>query len=142
MKPRKTNRLLALGLCLCLLLTMLPLSGFAAETGCKHVHDAYCGYIKAVEGRPCTFHHTPHDDSCGYAEAQAASPCSVEAAHTVHDAECGGDPETGEGCHFKHEHDDACGYAEEAPASPCSVEAAHVHDAYCGYVETLSLIHI
>ncbi len=144
MKRRRSNRLLALGLCLLMLASVFPLSGIpalAAEQGCNHVHDtAVCGYIAEVEGAPCTFQHTPHDEPCGYAEAVEAAPCSVEAAHTVHDAACGGDPDTGEGCTFAHTpHDDACGWAEAKEAVSCAAEATHIHDTtVCGYIEAVA----
>jgi hypothetical protein len=63
-----------------------PVSVFAEESGCTHVHDALCGF---AEGVPCGYVHE-HNETCGY------------------------DPETGEGCTDVHIHDTACGFVEAA----------------------------
>ena len=67
---------LALALCLCLLAGVFPLSGmtYAAETGCNHIHDDTCGFVKAVAGAPCT--HV-HDAGCGgLAQGSGPVPCT------------------------------------------------------------------
>ena len=106
-KTKRQHRWLALALCLCLLASIFPLTGmtYAAETGCSHVHDEFCGYTE-TEGKSCTFRHE-HDDTCGWAETVEAAPCQMEAEHV---------------------HDEFCGYVETAAGAPCT----HVHDADCG----------
>ncbi|KMZ52311.1 PAS/PAC sensor signal transduction histidine kinase, partial [Dorea sp. D27] len=92
MKPRKTNRLLALGLCLFLLLSVLPLDrmAYAAGKGCNHVHDDSCGHAAAVEGQPCDMECAgdAHEDGCGHVAAVAEQPCTHQ-----HNNECGGLPQ-------------------------------------------------
>ncbi len=151
---KKTNlrkKIWSLALCLCMIVSCLPVSAFAeADSGlCEHHHEhtAECGYVAAVEGQPCTHVHTDdcysiaqcaheHNESCGYSEGTPASECTHE---------CG--EKCAEGC--IHEHDDTCGYAEATEATSCnhacSVEdgcyaltCSHAvegqHDDTCGYV--------
>ena len=82
------KRILSMMLVLCMVLGMMPVSAFAAETDnlCDHhtEHTADCGYAPAVEGSPCTHEcgeecaeacgHV-HDELCGYVEAAAEVPC-------------------------------------------------------------------
>ena len=121
MKPRKTNRLLALGLCLFLLLSVLPLDrmAYAAGKGCNHVHDDSCGHAAAVEGQPCDMDCAgdAHEDGCGHVAAVTEQPCTHQ-----HNNECGGLPQedtqtpadsevlcaAAEGCTLAENHEGDC----------------------------------
>lgn len=151
MKTRKTNRLLAVFLCLCMVFGTLPLTGMTyaagAQTCSNHAaHDDACGFVQAVEGRDCG--HT-HDEKCGYAEATEGQSCQHEqgehdarcgytsptdeipCGHT-HDGSCGEPGENGEYPDCAHDHNDDCGYAPAGEGTPC---AHQEHDGDCGYTE-------
>lgn len=79
MRTKRKSRLLSLGLCLCMLLGILPMSGmiYAVETPCPNhpSHTAECGYAEAVEGAPCKHIEAgEHDDNCGYTAARWRRP--------------------------------------------------------------------
>ncbi|MDL2238423.1 InlB B-repeat-containing protein, partial [Christensenellaceae bacterium OttesenSCG-928-K19] len=136
MKKQTGKRIWTLLLAVVMLVGLMPATVYAEGESCTHTHDAACNYVEGVEASPCTFAHE-HDGTCGWAEAVEGAPCNVEAAHTTHDATCGGDPETGEGCTFAHTHDIDCGYVQAKDAVPCDVETAHTHDGDCGYAEAV-----
>ena len=151
MERNLPRRGLAMALCLCMVLSLLPVSAFAAEGEgiCQHhpEHTELCGYVAAVEGQECQHQH---DDACGYQEAHAcghshdgscgyvqAAPCGHE-----HTEQCG---ENGEQC--THSHDASCGFAEARDCThvcgeSCGYREAHtcghVHDDSCGYVEAVA----
>ena len=102
----------------------------AAYTGglCEHhpAHTADCGYVEAVEGRPCN--HV-HDEDCGYQAAVEEVPCDKECTDTdengniVHQEGCAYQPAVEEQpC--THVHDDTCGYAEAVEGAPCTYVCA------------------
>ena len=113
------RRGLAMVLCLCMVLSLMPVFTFAEEGygTCAHhsEHTVDCGYVAAVAGHDCGHQH---DDSCGYQEAR---DCTHQ-----HTEECG---EDGSSC--IHDHDDFCGYQA---ASSCN----HQHDETCGYTAAVT----
>ena len=124
------KRILSMMLVLCMVLGMMPVSAFAAETDnlCDHhtEHTADCGYAAAVEGSPCTHEcgeecaeacgHV-HDELCGYVEAAAEVPCGYV-------------------CEESHEEEPSDEPAEEpveepAPVCDCGTENAAIHATTC-----------
>ena len=106
---------------------------------CKNheIHDESCGYREATEGAPCSHEHT---EECWQTE---------EACVHEHTEECYtevilcGNTEDG------HEHTEECWGAELDCMHECTEESgcvlrqsvcAHVHDAECGYAETVGEI--
>ena len=133
-RPRKQRRWLAALLCVSLLAPSLAAgiapAEAAAYTGglCEHhpAHTADCGYVEAVEGRPCN--HV-HDEDCGYQAAVEEVPCDKECTDTdengniVHQEGCAYQPAVEEQpC--THVHDDTCGYAEAVEGAPCTYVCA------------------
>lgn len=102
MKTKKGNRMLAGILCLCLLLSTMPLAGVSLEKGdsCHQAHDEACGYVQAVEGRECGH---KHGDDCGAAG------------------------ENGQYANCAHKHNDECGYKPAVAGKDCM----HVHGDAC-----------
>lgn len=107
------NRWLAMVLCLCMIfpsaVTLVSAAeevpGEPAYTGgiCEHhpEHTEDCGYVEAVEGKPCQHEHT--EDCYGTAPAESEEPvCS-------------------------HVHDENCGYAAPTEGTPCN----HEHTEEC-----------
>ena len=102
------KRWLSVLLCLCIILPCLNGFTLAAQADgrqglCEHhpAHTADCGYVEAVEGRPCV--HV-HSEVCGYAEGTQGSPCTHEHTEECFVTEC------------LHVHDSACYAAAEPPA--------------------------
>ena len=123
-KRKRQSRLLSLGLCLCMLVSTLPLTGmtYAAETPCPNhqSHTTECGYAKAVEGAPCKHIEAgQHNENCGYSAGIPEVPCNM------------GCTETGEGGQIIHASD--CAYATAVPGTPCKHIEAGQHDENCGY---------
>lgn len=133
-RPRKQRRWLAALLCVSLLAPSLAAgiapAEAAAYTGglCEHhpAHTADCGYVEAVEGRPCN--HV-HDEDCRYQAAVEEVPCDKECTDTdengniVHQEGCAYQPAVEEQpC--THVHDDTCGYAEAVEGAPCTYVCA------------------
>lgn len=115
------RRATALGLTLCMVLSLLPVSALGADApACSHVHDDNCGYVEALPETPCDkgCADTNGDGVAGHAPGCGDVPAAEGAscAH-VHDGDCGGLPsETAEesaAC-------ETCG-GEHAPAD-CPVE--------------------
>lgn len=95
-------------LSLCIILPYLNGFTLAAQMDgqqglCEHhpVHTADCGYVEAVEGRPCA--HV-HSGECGYVEGDPGAPCTHEHTEDCYVTAC------------VHVHDDSCYAAEEPPA--------------------------
>lgn len=118
MKIKRTNRLLAAFISLCMVVGMLPVTAFAeghtARGLCEHhpEHTAECGY---GEAQPCEHEHSEdcYTDGliCGYDEEAETTATDSDAEHT-HTQEC-----YALDCpHERGEHDADCGYAE---AQPC-----------------------
>ena len=127
MRTKRKSRLLSLGLCLCMLLGILPISGmiYAAETPCPNhpSHTAECGYAEAVEGAPCKHIEAgEHDDNCGYTAGALEAACDL------------GCTELGEGGQTVHA--EGCAYAPAVPGTPCKHEQGG-HDENCGYIEAV-----
>ena len=133
MRTKRKSRLLSLGLCLCMLLGILPMSGmiYAAETPCPNhpAHTAECGYAEAVEGAPCKHIEAgEHDENCGYTAGTLEAACDLgctelgEDGQTVHAEGCAYAPAVpGTPCkHEQGEHDEACGYIEAVEGQPCA----------------------
>lgn len=111
------RRATALGLTLCMVLSLLPVSALGADApACSHVHDDNCGYVETPCDKGCADTNgdgaAGHAPDCGHVPATGGASC----AH-VHDGDCGGLPsETAEesaAC-------ETCG-GEHAPAV-CPVE--------------------
>ena len=109
------NRWLAMVLCLCMIfpsaVTLVSAAeevpGEAAYTDgiCEHhpEHTEDCGYVEAVEGKPCQHEHTEDCYGTAPAESESVEPvCS-------------------------HVHDESCGYAAPTEGTPCN----HEHTEEC-----------
>lgn len=97
MKTKKrAKKVLRFLLTLCMVLSMISITVFAAEADglCDHhtTHTDDCGYIAAVEGADCT--HV-HNTDCGYTANALGTDCS-------------------------HTHDDTCGYAQAVVGADCA----------------------
>ena len=128
MKHQTKTKLLSIFMALCMVISMVPVNVFAAETDnlCDHhtAHTADCGYVAAVEGAECG--HV-HDDSCGYKAAVEGVSCACtdtdDTGAVVHTEGCGYvAPVAGSDC--THAHDDTCGYAAAQAEVPCAYECA------------------
>ena len=131
-KMKKRKKVLAMLMVLTMVVSMLPMPGSIlsadAETGlCPHhqIHDGSCGYVEAVEGRPCM--HV-HDAACGYTEATPEIPCSCgavadENGEIIHKEGCAYTPAS-EGTPCGHVHGADCGYVEAVEGAPCQYECA------------------
>ena len=129
---------LALLLCLSMVLSYVPLPGFAEGVDPHHpVHTPECGYSQAEPGSPCTHVHTQecetlrtacvhvHDASC-YSDVslmeQGAAPDAC--AHTC--TQAGGCVTWVLSC--THVHDASCGYSQGNPGSPCTFVCTEEHE--------------
>ena len=105
------KRWLAVVLCLCMVfpsvVTLVSAEEEPAYTGgpCEHhtEHTEECGYVEAVEGKPCQHEHT---EDC-YAEVSAESESVEPTCSHVHDENCGYAAPT-EGTPCTHEHTEEC----------------------------------
>ena len=105
------KRWLAVVLCLCMVfpsvVTLVSAEEEPAYTGgpCEHhtEHTEECGYIEAVEGKPCQHEHT---EDC-YAEVSAESESVEPTCSHVHDENCDYAAPT-EGTPCTHEHTEEC----------------------------------
>lgn len=137
MKTKRKNRLLSMGLCLCMLFITIPMAGmtYAAETSCPHhtAHTTECGYTEAVESAPCKHiqaggHKVNDGEACGFSEGVPATPCDMgctelgEDGQIIHEVGCAYSPAVpGTPCkHEQGEHDEACGYVEAVEGQPCT----------------------
>ena len=129
---------LALLLCLSMVLSYVPLPGFAEGVDPHHpVHTPECGYSQAEPGSPCTHVHTQecetlctacvhvHDASC-YSDVslmeQGAAPDAC--AHTC--TQAGGCVTWVLSC--PHVHEASCGYSQGNPGSPCTFVCTEEHE--------------
>ena len=127
MRTKRKNRLLSLGLCLCMLLGTIPMSGmtYAAGAPCPNhpAHTPECGYTQAVEGAPCQHMEAgEHDENCGYSEGTPEVPCDLGCTELDEDGQT--------------VHAEGCAYAPAVPGTPCKHEQGQ-HDESCGYVEAV-----
>ena len=77
---KRLQKLFALLLVLSMTMGMLNITAFAEGEGEEgHVHSSACGYVEAVEGKPCN--HV-HDEVCGYQEGVAEVPCNMAVSYT------------------------------------------------------------
>ena len=123
-----SRRLIHLVLCLSMLMSLFNgaavLTTRAAEsvdTGlCDHhtQHNAYCGYVEAVEGSPCAHVHT---EEC-YSDDALADGDTVYTLRA--------DSALPENC--THAHDGSCGYVEAVAGHPCEYRCLD-----CEYAEVL-----
>ncbi len=123
---KRLQKLFALLLVLSMTMGMLNITAFAEGEGEEgHVHSSACGYVEAVEGKPCN--HV-HDEACGYQEGVAEVPCNMDCTDDNGD----GTIDHQEGCTYTpaveekpctHSHDESCGYVEAVAGHPCAVES-------------------
>jgi hypothetical protein len=118
MFTKQAGKILSLLLTVCLVFGTMPMTVFAGEDGCTHVHDETCGYAEAA---PCA--HT-HSGDCGYEEETSEIPCDMGCEGGAHAEGCAYTP-TVAAAPCTHQHGADCGYAE---GTPCG----HVHDENCG----------
>lgn len=110
---KKMKKVLSAVLCLCMLAQNVPAVALAAEGDglCGHHsgHTAECGYVEAVEGKPCL-----HQCSEGCA--------TVDVTACVHDHEAEGCVHTtpAEAVACDHVHGEGCGYVAPQEAVPCT----------------------
>ena len=123
---KRLQKLFALLLVLSMTMGMLNITAFAEGEGEEgHVHSSACGYVEAVEGKPCN--HV-HDKACGYQEGVAEVSCNMDCTDTDgdgvvdHAADCAYRPAK-EGAPCTHKHDESCGYVEAVAGHPCAVES-------------------
>ena len=95
-------------LCVCIILPYLNGFTLAAQIDgqdglCEHhpAHSADCGFVEAVEGRPCA--HV-HSEEYGCTEGTPGAPCTHRHTEDCYVAEC------------VHVHDDSCYAGAEPPA--------------------------
>lgn len=142
-KKKRFERTGGLALCLCILLSCLPISALAVtEDGlCEHhpAHTEECGYVAAAEEHPCTHEHT---DDCYFLIKcihEHNEDCQETCAHECREES--GCITVQHNCH--HSHDESCGYSDGELASACTHECGeectegciHEHDDICGYAE-------
>lgn len=110
---KPTRRLTAATLSLCLVVNLLPMTAFAAETNtppgisgeCGHVHDKDCGYIEAVEGAPCS-----HQNGDGSYSCAPILDSDVSGNATPSDADES----------YVCDHNEGCGYVEAVDGADCT----------------------
>lgn len=121
----KMKKLLSFLLALSMVLSYVPMPAVAEEVCTHHVHDDKCGYVQAVEGKPCTHQCT---ESCPKKDVTVCVHDHVKlgCAHTP----------AVEGVACDHVHGEACGYVPAQAAVPCTCGAVAAHTAQCASLVT------
>ena len=125
------KRILSILLICCMVLTMLPATALAEESGqtggvtasglCEHhpAHDDECGYTEGTAGTPCSHEHTedcyPQNSVSGNNATSSNADEPTECTHVCSEES---------GCITKqlncqHEHDEDCGYTPATAGTPC-----------------------
>ena len=122
---KNAKKLLSLLLALSMVLSYVPVRALAEEGCPHHICGVDCGYVEAVEGKPCT--HVCGED-CP----------TVEVTVCVHD-------HTASGCVYTaaadavacdHVHGESCGYIAPQDEVPCTCGAVADHTAECASLLT------
>ena len=141
------KRILSILLICCMVLTMLPATALAEESGqtgggvtasglCEHhpAHDDECGYTEGTAGTPCSHEHTDdcytevtdcvheHTEDC-YPQ-NSVSGNNATSSNADEPTECTHVCSEESGCITKqlncqHEHDEDCGYTPATAGTPC-----------------------
>ena len=141
------KRILSILLICCMVLTMLPATALAEESGqtgggvtasglCEHhpAHDDKCGYTEGTAGTPCSHEHTDdcytevtdcvheHTEDC-YPQ-NSVSGNNATSSNADEPTECTHVCSEESGCITKqlncqHEHDEDCGYTPATAGTPC-----------------------
>ena len=141
------KRILSILLICCMVLTMLPATALAEESGqtgggvtasglCEHhpAHDDECGYTEGMAGTPCSHEHTDdcytevtdcvheHTEDC-YPQ-NSVSGNNATSSNADEPTECTHVCSEESGCITKqlncqHEHDEDCGYTPATAGTPC-----------------------
>ena len=141
------KRILSILLICCMVLTMLPATVLAEESGqtgggvtasglCEHhpAHDDECGYTEGTAGTPCSHEHTDdcytevtgcvheHTEDC-YPQ-NSVSGNNATSSNADEPTECTHVCSEESGCITKqlncqHEHDEDCGYTPATAGTPC-----------------------
>lgn len=122
---RNMKKILSFLLAFSMVLQFVPMPALAAEDGSHHTHDGTCGYVEAVEGKPCTH--------------QCTESCTMkDVTQCVHDHLAAGCTYTAavEAVACDHIHDDTCNYVPAREEVKCTCEPQTVHSAECASVVT------
>ena len=141
------KRILSILLICCMVLTMLPATALAEESGqtgggvtasglCEHhpAHDDECGYTEGTAGTPCSHEHTDdcytevtdcvheHTEDCYPQNSVSGNNATLSNADEP--TECTHVCSEESGCITKqlncqHEHDEDCGYTPATAGTPC-----------------------
>ena len=141
------KRILSILLICCMVLTMLPATALAEESGqtgggvtasglCEHhpAHDDECGYTEGTAGTPCSHEHTDdcytevtdcvheHTEDCYPQNSVSGNNATLSNADEP--AECTHVCSEESGCITKqlncqHEHDEDCGYTPATAGTSC-----------------------
>ena len=144
------KRILSILLLCCMVLTMLPVTAFAADGEsavlspdagglCEHhpAHDEACGYTEGTAEIPCSHEHTEechslitrcihkHTAECYPAESVSENAGGLSEAENAAPTECVHGCTEKSGCILqtsdcKHAHGKDCGYAPAAMGKPCT----------------------
>ena len=141
------KRILSILLICCMVLTMLPATALAEESGqtgggvtasglCEHhpAHDDECGYTEGTAGTPCSHEHTDdcytevtdcvHEHTKDCYPQNSVSGNNATSSNADEPTECTHVCSEESGCITKqlncqHEHDEDCGYTPATAGTPC-----------------------
>ena len=113
LRSKPARRLAAAVMSLCLVVNLLPMTAFSAESEvppavsgvCGHVHNEECGYIEAVEGVPCS-HQNEHG--------------SYSCAPILDSDDISDNDATPSDADYVCDHSDGCGYVEAVEGADCT----------------------